>query len=400
MSTALGGEAIDPEVLQEVVAGHHSDPHRVLGRHNGVVRALRPGAQVVWLLEDGGGRTPMTLIHPDGMWEAPIDASAPGYRLEAQYESGTFVFDDPYRSWPTLGDLDIHLVGQGRHRCLWEILGAHLRSHQGLQGVSFAVWAPNAKAVRVVGDWNFWDGRVHQMRELGGSGIWELFIPGVEEGARYKFEMVTAEGRLILKADPMARAAEVPPGTASLVAAPRQMEWGDQEWMDRRARTDILRSPMSIYEMHLGAWRHGGEGHDRPLTYLELAEQLPAYVGELGFTHVEFMPVAEYPFSGSWGYQVSSYYAPTSRYGTPDEFRLLVDALHRAGIGVLVDWVPAHFPRDEWALARFDGTALYEHDDPRRGAQPDWGTLVFNFGRNEVRNFLVANALYWLEEFH
>ncbi|MGH9072182.1 MAG: 1,4-alpha-glucan branching protein GlgB, partial [Acidimicrobiales bacterium] len=271
-------------------------------------------------------------------------------------------------------------------------------------GVSFAVWAPNAQAVRVVGDWNFWDGRVHPMRSLGASGVWELFVPGIGPGDRYKFEIVSATGDLILKSDPMAFAMERPPATAGVVVGDPAHEWGDGDWMAARAGGDRLRRPMSVYELHLGSWRHAGAdgsgGGGRPLTYLELADQLPAYVAGLGFTHVELMPVAEHPFSGSWGYQVSGYYAPTSRFGGPDDFRALVDALHQKGIGVIVDWVPAHFPRDEFALARFDGTALYEHEDPRQGEHPDWGTLVFNFGRNEVRNFLVANALYWCELFH
>jgi 1,4-alpha-glucan branching enzyme len=256
--------------------------------------------------------------------------------------------------------------------------------------------------VRVVGDWNDWDGRLHPMRSLGSSGVWELFIPGVAAGSRYKYELVTSDGRLILKADPMAYGTEVPPDTASVITGPSAHVWGDAEWIAARAATDSLHRPMSIYEMHLGSWRHGpdGEGGTRPLTYLELADALPDHLDTLGFTHVEFMPVAEHPFAGSWGYQVSAYYAPTSRFGTPDDFRALVDALHRRDIGVIVDWVPAHFPRDEFALARFDGTALYEHEDPRLGAHPDWGTLVFNYARNEVRNFLVANALYWIEQFH
>jgi 1,4-alpha-glucan branching enzyme len=240
------------------------------------------------------------------------------------------------------------------------------------------------------------------MRSLGASGVWELFIPGVAAGARYKYELVSAEDRVILKADPMAFATEVPPGTASVVAAPAAYDWGDGDWLATRAEVDLLTAPVATYEVHLGSWRHTPDGHGgtRPLTYLELAEHLPAYVEALGFTHVELMPVAEHPFAGSWGYQVSAYYAPTARFGSADDFRALVDAFHRRGIGVIVDWVPAHFPRDEFALARFDGTALYEHEDPRRGTQPDWGTLVFNFGRNEVRNFLVANALYWIEQFH
>jgi len=395
--------------LDLVATGRHGDPHRILGRHGGVVRAYQPEAKAMRLLSGPEGEPKvedMRRIHPAGIFEAPIGKGVDSYQLEAEFVEGDVVaihrFGDAYRSWPTLGDLDLHLFGEGRHRRLWDVLGAHPREHDGMAGVSFAVWAPNAKAVRVVGDWNFWDGRVHQMRSLGSSGVWELFVPGVAAGARYKYELVTADGRVILKTDPMAFLLEVPPATASVVVGPSEHEWGDAAWMDARAATDGLRSPMAVYEVHLGSWRHadGAGGTRRPLTYRELAEQLPDYVLDMGFTHVELMPVAEYPFSGSWGYQVSGYYAPTSRYGEPDDFRVLVDALHQRGIGVIVDWVPAHFPRDAFALARFDGTALYEHGDPRQGEHPDWGTLIFNFGRNEVRNFLVANALFWIEQFH
>jgi 1,4-alpha-glucan branching enzyme len=395
--------------LDLIARGHHGDPHRVLGRHDGVVRAYRPDTVAMRLITDvpGGEQvSEMTRVHPAGIYEGRIGEGVERYRLEAVYPHGdgelSYRYDDPYRSWPTIGDLDLHLFGEGRHRRLWEMLGAHLRRHEGMAGVSFSVWAPNARAVRVVGDWNYWDGRVHPMRSLGSAGVWELFIPGVAVGARYKFELVTADERLILKSDPMARAMEAPPATASVVVAESGHEWGDQAWLDGRPNSDLLRAPMTIYEVHLGSWRHAGDGDgpDRALSYRELAEQLPDYVSDLGFTHVEMMPVAEHPFSGSWGYQVTGYYAPTSRFGTPDDFRVLVDALHQRGIGVILDWVPAHFPRDEFALARFDGTALYEHADPRQGEHPDWGTLVFNYGRNEVRNFLVANALYWIEQFH
>jgi 1,4-alpha-glucan branching enzyme len=394
--------------LEQLVAGHHSDPHRILGYHDGIVRAFRPDAVAVRIVT-GGEATDMARVHPAGLFEGKLLPGSPdgtGYRLEAEYRTGgrtsTVCFDDPYRAWPTLGDVDLHLIGEGKHHALWRVLGAHPRVHEGMAGTAFAVWAPNARAVRVVGDWNFWDGRLHAMRMLGSSGVWELFVPGVEPGARYKYELVAADGRLILKSDPMAFATEVPPGTASIVAGPPDHRWGDAAWMEERAVSDPLTRPMSVYELHLGSWRwrQDADGEWRPMTYLELAEQLPAYLRDLGFTHVEFLPVAEHPFGGSWGYQVSAYYAPTARYGPPDDFRVLVDALHQQGIGVIVDWVPAHFPRDDFALARFDGTALYEHEDPRQGAHPDWGTLVFNFGRNEVRNFLVANAMYWLEEFH
>jgi 1,4-alpha-glucan branching enzyme len=394
--------------LELIAAGRHGDPHRVLGLHHGVVRAYRPDAVKMRLLSGDGQKTAteMKLIHPAGIFEGRVDDEEEAYLLEAVYNRGgqesTYRYCDPYRAWPTLGDMDLHLFGEGRHRRLWEVLGAHCRTHDGMEGVSFAVWAPNAKAVRVVGDWNFWDGRVHPMRSLGSSGVWELFIPGVGVGARYKYEIVAADDRLILKTDPMAYAMEVPPATASIVTAADGYEWSDQEWLAARAEVDLLHAPVSVYEMHLGSWRYtdDGGGGRRPLSYRELAEELPVYLNDLGFTHVEFLPVAEHPFSGSWGYQVSGYYAPTSRYGSPDDFRFMVEALHRAGIGVIVDWVPAHFPKDEFALARFDGTALYEHGDPRQGEHQDWGTLIFNFGRNEVRNFLVANALYWIEQFH
>ena len=269
----------------------------------------------------------------------------------------------------------------------------------GVVGTAFAVWAPNARSVSVVGDFNSWDGRLHPMRSLGASGIWELFVPGVEEGTKYKFEIRTHEGRLRLKSDPLAFHTEVPPANASVVWEDKHV-WRDAEWLERRAAADPLRSPMSVYEVHLGSWRRKPLEDNRPLTYRELADELADYVSDLGFTHVELLPVMEHPFSGSWGYQVTGYYAPTSRFGTPDDFRFLVDRLHQRGIGVILDWVPAHFPRDDWALATFDGTHLYEHADPRRGSHPDWGTLVFNLGRTEVRNFLLANALYWLQEHH
>ncbi|HTW06014.1 MAG TPA: alpha-amylase family glycosyl hydrolase, partial [Acidimicrobiales bacterium] len=378
---------ISPKDMELLVEGRHHEPHSLLGRHGGTVRALRPGATEMYLLVTGAEperpvlrRSPMLRVHPGGLWEGQLAPTAAGYRLEAVYGGAGgpgFVFDDPYRHWPTLGELDLYLFNEGRHRRLWEILGAHPREHEGIVGTAFAVWAPNAKAVRVVGDWNFWDGRVHPMRGMGSSGVWELFIPGVGAGARYKYEIVTADERLTLKADPMAFATEIPPGTASIVAAPPAYNWQDALWLAQRAQGDALAKPMSIYEVHLGSWRwrdgagasSDGVGGSGPLSYRELAEQLPDYVASMGFTHVEFLPVAEHPFGGSWGYQVSAYYAPTSRFGGPDDFRALVDALHRRGIGVLVDWVPAHFPRDDWALARFDGTSLYEHAGPM-GAHP------------------------------
>ena len=400
-------QPVDPtdEQLDLVVRGEHADPHHVLGLQKldggAVVRAYRPDATAMRVLLGGGGVVEMTRVRDGGLFVAEVDeAAAEGYRLEATYPSGTTIsFEDPYRFWPTLGEIDLHLVGEGRHHDLWKQLGANYRVHEGAAGTAFAVWAPNARSVRVVGDWNLWDGRLHPMRTLGGSGVWELFIPGVEPGDRYKFEILTPAGHITLKADPMAFATECPPGTSSVVSA-SAYTWRDEEWVVRRDETDWLHQPMSVYELHLESWRRRPEDGDRPLTYRELAEQLPDYLADLGFTHVEMLPVAEHPYGGSWGYQVTSYYAPTSRFGAPDDFRFLVDALHQRGIGVIVDWVPAHFPKDDWALARFDGTALYEHEDPRKGEHPDWGTLVFNFDRNEVRNFLISNALYWMEEFH
>ncbi|MFI6470478.1 1,4-alpha-glucan branching protein GlgB [Streptomyces sp. NPDC050516] len=295
-----------------------------------------------------------------------------------------------------LGELDLHLIREGRHERLWRVLGAHPRVHDTpdgpVSGTSFAVWAPGARAVRVVGDFNGWRGDAHAMRPHGTSGVWELFAAGAGDGSRYKFEILTREGRWIQKADPLARYAESAPGTASVVHT-STYQWGDGSWLEGRGSRPAAEAPMSVYELHLGSWRPGR-------TYRDLARELPGYVKALGFTHVEFLPVAEHPFKGSWGYQITSYYAPMADLGTPDDFRYLVDALHQAGIGVIVDWVPAHFPRDDWALARFDGSALYEHPDPRLGEHPDWGTLIFDYGRPEVRNFLVANALYWCEEFH
>jgi 1,4-alpha-glucan branching enzyme len=384
--------------IERLVRGEHGNPHGFLGHHDGVVRVWRPDASGVEVRTGDGRVVPLRPVHPGGLFEGPV--KDPGsYRLDVHYGEQVFPVEDPYRFWPTIGDLDIHLFNEGRHHQLWRMLGAHVREHQGVQGTSFAVWAPNAKAARVVGDFNGWDGRLHPMRSMGSSGVWEVFLPGVEAGSRYKFELLTQSGQLRLKADPMAFAAEVPPGQASVVAD-SHYEWSDADWLDRRAASDPLAAPMSVYEVHLGSWATVPEEGNRPLTYRELADRLVEHVVELGFTHVELLPPSEHPYTPSWGYQVSSYYAPTSRFGTPDDFRWFVDRCHQAGIGVLVDWVPAHFPKDDWALARFDGSALYEHADPRQGEHPDWGTLVFNFGRTEVRNFLLASALYWIEELH
>jgi 1,4-alpha-glucan branching enzyme len=392
--------------VELLVSGRHADPHHLLGAHplDGgiVVRVYRPTASAVSVRPEGGSPVAMKQTHPAGLFEGFVQgATAPlRYELEVSYPDGnTLTQRDPYAFSPTVGELDLHLAGEGRHERLYERLGAHPRELEGVTGTSFSVWAPNARSASVVGDFNLWDGRLHPMRSLGASGIWELFVPDVEPGARYKFELRAPDGSLRLKADPLAFRAEVPPDTASIIDRSEHV-WQDAEWLERRLSAESLSAPMSIYEVHLGSWRRNPLEDNRSLSYLELADELSDYVRDLGFTHVELLPVMEHPFAGSWGYQVTGYFAPTSRFGTPDDFKAFVDRLHANGVGVILDWVPAHFPRDDWALARFDGTSLYEHDDPRRGAHPDWGTLVFNLGRNEVRNFLLANALFWLQEYH
>ena len=388
---------------EALIRGTLRDPHSFLGAHptsNGktVIRAWRPDAQSVTCTVGGAVVAKLEQVHPAGLFEGILDTPPDRYHLEVTYPDGALAdVIDPYSFSPTLGELDLHLVGEGRHRRLHEKLGSRVITHEGERGASFAVWAPNARGARVVGDFNFWDGRLHPMRSMGPSGIWELFIPGIGDGAHYKFEIVGADGRLMLKTDPYAFATEVPPKNACIVYE-SEYAWDDDAWMEHRRSAELYKTPMSVYEVHLGSWRGTPDG--QPLSYRDLGGQLSEYCREMGFTHVEFMPVSEYPFAGSWGYQVSNYFAPTARYGAPDDFRFLVDRLHQEGIGVIIDWVPAHFPRDEWALARYDGTALYEHLDPRRGEHPDWGTLIFNYGRNEVRNFLISNALYWLEDFH
>ncbi|MGW2743963.1 1,4-alpha-glucan branching protein GlgB [Streptomyces sp. NPDC001450] len=378
-----------------LLGGAHHDPHALLGAHpvpgGTLFRALRPNARKVSVVVDG-----MHSALPSeggGLFAAvlPYD-EIPSYTLHVAYDDGEQEVEDPYRFLPALGELDLHLIREGRHEQLWRALGAEPMTHQGVAGTRFTVWAPNAQGVRVAGDFTYWDGTQYPMRSLGASGVWELFLPGIGEGARYKFEITSRHGDRFLKADPMARRTEVPPATASVVAVSRY-EWDDADWMAHRGDTPVHGAPFSVYEVHLPSWHPG-------LTYRQLADELPAYVKEMGFTHVELMPVAGYPFSGSWGYQVTSYYAPTPRLGSPDDFKYLVDALHRAGIGVIMDWVPAHFPKDDWALGRFDGDPLYEPGDWRRAEHPDWGTYEFDYGRTEVRNFLVANAVYWCEEFH
>ncbi len=391
---------------EALVQGRHGDPFAVLGPHRHksgwVVRALAPQAAAVWVRTDAG-ETEMTRVHPDGLFAAPVDKAAAGaYRLRLVLGDGqSWTIDDPYRFGPVLGDLDIHLLVEGSHRRTFEKLGAHVVVKDGVDGVNFALWAPNASRVSVVGDFNGWDGRRHPMRLRHGAGVWELFLPGLASGAIYKYEVLDAGGTLLpLKADPYGHFAEVPPKTASVVWELADRAWSDGDWMAGQAARNDRHAPVSIYEVHLGSWRRVPEDGNRTLTYGEMADQLAAYVKELGFTHVELLPVHEHPFSGSWGYQPVGLFAPTSRYGTPEEFRALVESLHNHGIGVIVDWVAGHFPSDAHGLHRLDGSCLYEHEDPRQGLHKDWGTLIYNYGRAEVRNFLYANALYWMEQYH
>ncbi len=401
---ALAG--VSPEEVRRLLELRHSDPHSILGAHATrqglIVRTWRPDAEQVVLLLDGQERRPMESRGNKGLFDIVLKDRREvfPYQLEVHYPGNrVFTIRQPYSFLPTLGDLDLHLWAEGRHDRAWEKLGAHPHEADGVQGVAFAVWAPNAAGVSVVGDFNSWDGRLAMMRQLGSSGIWELFLPDLAPGTLYKFEIRTREGLVALKADPFATATEIPPATASVVS---QSSYGfdDGAWLEERGRHDPRRVPMSVYEVHLGSWRRVPDEGGLSLSYLEQAEQLADYVNDMGFTHVELLPVMEHPYTPSWGYQVTGYFAPTSRFGSPDDFRFFVDAMHRRGIGVILDWVPAHFPMDAWSLGRFDGTALFEHLDPRLGTHPEWGTYVFNFGRNEVRSFLLASANFWLSDMH
>ena len=389
-------------------------PHDVLGMHpyskggkRGIlVRAFLSDAEtceVVDLSRENGPRYAMKQLDALGFFEVLIeerDAVFP-YRLRIEKRNREIrQFYDPYSFLPTVGESDLYLFNQGNEHRIYEKLGAHPRTVSGVPGVSFAVWAPNADRVSVVGNFNGWDGRYLPMRCLGASGVWELFVPGLQSGEVYKFEIRAKNGQVFLKTDPYGCYFEAPPNNASIVFDHRQYQWSDQAWMAERAKRQALNKPMSIYEVHLASWKRRWQEDNRPLTYRELAVELSEYVVEHGFTHIELMPVAEFPFAGSWGYQVTGYFAPTHRHGSPDDFKWFVDYMHQRGIGIIVDWVPAHFPRDTFALPGFDGTCLYEHEDPRLGAHMDWGTLIFNYGRHEVKAFLVANALSWLDRFH
>jgi 1,4-alpha-glucan branching enzyme len=394
---------IEPGAAVALAEGRHGDPFSVLGPHRraGVwgITALVPGADRVWVLPGKKGAPVEMTRHPAAaeVFSASLPKKGP-YRLRAEGHGNSWEWEDPFRFGPVLGEMDEYLLGEGTHKRLWQVLGAHVITHESVDGVHFAVWAPNAERVSVVGDFNIWDGRRHPMRRRGPTGVWEIFIPGLTEGATYKYEIRGPGGHLLpLKADPAGFGSEHPPANASVVRAIRG-DWHDGDWMAARAAAHTVDAPISVYEVHLGSWRRAPG--DRMLSYLELAEQLVDYAADMGFTHIECLPVSEYPFDGSWGYQPVGLFAPTIRHGTPSEFRAFVDAAHRRGLGVLLDWVPGHFPTDAHGLGRFDGTPLYEHADPREGFHQDWNTLIYNYGRTEVQNYLVSNALYWLEEYH
>jgi 1,4-alpha-glucan branching enzyme len=392
-----------------IVAAQHGDPFAFLGMHQDshglCVRAFLPDAAAMAVVDSASGEVAASgeRVHPAGLFVACLPGRREPfrYRLRASRGDRWDEFEDIYRFAPVLGELDLHLLAEGNHLVSYQKLGAHPVVHDGVEGVAFAVWAPNARRVSVVGDFNAWDGRRMPMRRHPGGGFWELFVPGLRPGHLYKYELLGPDGRLLpLKADPHAEQAEHPPGTASVIAAPSRHAWRDAAWMAGRGRRQDCAAPISVYEVHLGSWRRNLAAGGRYLSYRELAAQLVPYVADLGFSHVEILPVTEYPFDGSWGYQPISLFAPTARYGAPDDFRFFVDACHQAGIGVWLDWVPGHFPTDAHGLGRFDGTALYEHADPRQGLHRDWNTLIYNYGRREVANFLLSSALYWLREYH
>jgi 1,4-alpha-glucan branching enzyme len=389
--------------LRQILEARHHDPFAVLGRHSGrhgdILRVLIPRAAYVRLGEDGPW---LDRIEGSDLFQyALVEGEVLPQHYTLTWEDGhgnQHAWIDPYTFTPQIPDFDLHLFGEGRHWHIHRLLGARPWMVDGIEGVLFATWAPNAERVSVVGDFNHWDGRCHPMRVRGGSGVWELFIPGLAAGALYKFEIRGQNGQILVKADPYGRQFEMRPATAAQVTSQDPYRWSDSTWMEARTRWDWLHQPSSVYEMHLGSWRR--DAHGEFLNYREIAQQLVDYIKPLGFTHVELLPITEHPFDGSWGYQTTGYFAPTSRHGTPDDFRYFVDYCHQHGIGIILDWVPAHFPKDAHGLARFDGSALYEHEDPRKGEHRDWGTLIYNYGRNEVKNFLLASALFWLEEFH
>ena len=405
--------AVSLDSVGALVEGRHENPFELLGPHEVecdgskavAVRAYLPHSSQAWVVhERHRDARPMRRIHPSGLYEAICPWTDNGHRLRYQLrvadEQGqTTTMHDPYAFPPLLTDYDLYLLGEGRHWDSYNRLGAHVRTIDGVTGVNFAVWAPNASGISVVGDFNHWDGRRHPMRKHIPSGIWELFVPGLKSGDCYKYR-VHQHYRTVDKCDPFGFAAEVPPKTASIVSDLEEYKWRDQRWLDRRADSNALEQPISTYEVHLGSWRRAGIGPCDWLSYRDLAHQLVEYCQEMGYTHIQLLPVSEHPYSGSWGYQTVGYFAVTSRYGSPQDFMYFVDYCHQHDIGVIIDWVPAHFPKDDHGLRMFDGSPLYEHADPRQGEHPDWGTLIFNYGRNEVRNFLLANALFWLDKYH
>lgn len=406
MSSQTPATSSDPNQVASIKGASHADPFGFLGLHDNpagdgmVLRVFRPDALKVFVSSEGA-ETEMSKIDNDGFYEVLFPGATERFDYQLHFQFGEVLSEpiaDAYSFGPILGEQDLHFFGEGNHRHLWKCLGAHLCDIDGVAGATFAVWAPNAHRVSVVGDFNAWDGRTNPMRNR--NGVWEIFLPGIGTNEHYKFELVGADGSLITKSDPFAFFSQHDTRTASITYDLSRYEWNDSEWMEKRAEVDHYHGPMSVYEVHLGSWKRRFEEENRFLTYLEMADELVDYVVDMGYTHIEIMPISEFPFDGSWGYQVCGYFAPTSRFGSPDEFRQFVDRCHQRGIGVIVDWVPAHFPKDAHGLARFDGTALYEHADPRQGEHADWGTLIFNFGRNEVRNFLISNAMYWLKEFH
>ena len=396
------------EEFEQFTKARHHHPHDRLGMHpykkGLVVRAYLQGAVTCEVVDvESDERYPLRQLSKDGFFEGEIKERSKvfPYRLRVARHNGEIhQFYDPYRFLPVISEEDLFLFNKGDDHRIYNKLGAHLRTIDGVEGVGFGVWAPAAERVSVVGDFNHWDGRYHPMRALGSSGVWEIFIPGLREGQKYKFEIRGEDGNIRLKTDPYGTFFESPPHNASIIRNVNDYAWEDEDWLKHRAETDWKKAPISVYEVHFGSWKRRMEDGGRPFTYREMADDLTRYVVEMGYTHVEFMPLAEHPFTGSWGYQVTGYFAPTQRYGTPDDFKFLVNELHKAGVGVIMDWVPAHFPTDAFALAKFDGTALYEHDDPRQGFHQDWGTLIPNFGRHEVKTFLVASALSWLDRYH
>ena len=399
--------------LNSIIDGVSADPASVLGPHNihvdgksaVAVRGYFPGFDQAWLLDERNSATrPMRRIHPSGLYEGlmpQLDSTPPQYRFRLSTSSGkTIEMQDPYAVPSMISDFDRHLFNAGQHWKIYEKLGAHVRDVEGHSGVNFAVWAPNAQSVQLIGDFNHWDGRSHCMQKQIPSGIWELFIPQIGVGQKYKYRVRMLDGQVVDKTDPYGFFAELPPRTASIVQSLDDYKWNDKQWLERRKNENQLEKPMSIYEVHLGSWRKCDKGVHGWMNYREIAHQLVQYCKEMGFTHLELMPVSEHPFTGSWGYQTVGYFSATSRYGTPEDFMYFVDHCHQNGLGVIIDWVPAHFPKDAHGLRQFDGSALYEHADPRQGEHPDWGTMIFNFGRNEVRNFLISNALFWLDKYH